>query len=255
MKKYFIFIVILSLISFAQVEAQDSQERNYFLKHFAVGVSVSHGVGVSAHVSLSSKLNSRIGFNYIPNFKYYFDNSIMCDSYDGSKPESVKLTISHAYTKFSNGYFFLDFFLSNKFSITAGFYMGKYMAGVEAYADNDFSYTFSDATVKVKPTNKKIDSYIALGNLIKPYLGVGFGRTIPKTIVAFRFDLGIIHFGNIYAYSKNIEGSQKLDLVDFANSFANEDIKPLLKNVRTLSNIAPNIQLTLSFKIFGNVSN
>ena len=259
MKKIIIIIMLMSIFPLTQIKSQDANDG--FMSHAAIGLSTSiQGVvGINAHLSLLPQLKARVGFNYMPTEVFDFNRELWADSYDGTQTSVVSVKLKSAYVHMSNLSCFFDFFPSknSSFSITAGFYAGKYRMGVDVTANQPFSYTFLPdvAPLKVEPpANGKIDAYIGLGNQIKPYLGIGFGNTIPNNSKwAFRFDMGVLYFGSLYAYCDRVrEGNKKVDAIDFVKSLTqiDESYHHYLDLARTILTFTPNIQLTLAYKIF-----
>lgn len=59
-------------------------------------------------------------------------------------------------------------------------------------------------------------------NSLRPYLGLGYGRLIPKHRVGFRFELGCQFHGKLKAY----QGGKQLDTTDLKE--ANDDISKIV---------------------------
>ena len=58
------------------------------------------------------------------------------------------------------------------------------------------------------------DGKLVMGNTIKPYLGIGIGRTIPKNRVGVRFELGMVYQGKYSLSSPNINETVMYGLTD-----------------------------------------
>ena len=87
---------------------------------------------------------------------------------------------------------------------------------------------------------------INFGGVVKPYFGLGFGRTIPKNRVGFRCDLGAIYQGDIIASSDNIrEKSVNIHKIDFSET-GEEAIMDVVRALKWY----PMLSFTLSYRIF-----
>ena len=240
-------ILLLSLCVFIfggkQVFAQDAH-RGGFLEHIGVGVKAStYGAGVDFNVSILPVLKARVGFNYF-NIPYTVDKTVAdITAKDDSK---LDLTVKDATFTFPNGNLLLDFYplVNVPISITGGLYFGQnniHITGTTT-SNKTFEYIGLDLTAK----DNKIEGDINLGGVVKPYFGLGFGRTIPKNRVGFRCDLGAIYQGDIIASSDNIAGkSVNIHKIDFSET-GEEDLLNVIRVLRWY----PMVSFTLSYRIF-----
>ncbi|MDR2854385.1 MAG: hypothetical protein LBV31_03665, partial [Prevotellaceae bacterium] len=91
--------------------------------------------------------------------------------------------------------------------------------------------------------------YIRQGNIVKPYLGIGLGKTIPNSRIGFRFDLGVLYLGKIKFISDNVEGANFTISSDQMKAEDVGDAALTLFKVVTAP-VFPNMQFTLSYRIF-----
>ena len=65
-----------------------------------------------------------------------------------------------------------------------------------------------DQDYKMTPGNQGVISIPVKTNSFKPYLGIGYGRLVPKSRVGFRVELGAQFHGDLEVY----QGGKKLDV-------------------------------------------
>jgi len=240
-------ILLLSLCIFIfgskQLFAQDAH-RGGFLEHIGVGVKAStYGAGVDFNVSILPVLKARVGLNYF-GYKHSVEKTVA--DFTSTNGTELELTVKEASFKLPNGNLLLDFYplVNVPISITGGLYFGQNNIHVTATAtaDETFEYIGLDLTAK----DNKLAGDINLGGVVKPYFGLGFGRTIPKNRVGFRCDLGAIYQGDIVASSDNIAGkSVNIHKIDFSETGE----EALLDVIRALK-WYPMVSFTLSYRIF-----
>jgi hypothetical protein len=109
------------------------------------------------------------------------------------------------------------FGLKNDFFVTAGFsFGGQKIATLDGHSDDVAElYQWSPAydkeiTAEIDKYNIKIDRQ---GNVdgdirvksFRPYLGIGYGRLVPKGRVGFRTELGVQFMGHMKVYQNDTE--------------------------------------------------
>jgi hypothetical protein len=144
----------------------------------------TNGIGgeLSKELSKNKKLAGRISFNYLP---YSFNNI----SFDFSK---TKLNAKADITLGAIGAY-LDWHpFSNSFKITCGAaYMLNQVKGNALLTDS-----VKQGEIKIAPNSVgKINVGIET-NPIAPYLGIGFGRAVPKNRVGFGVEMGTYYIGS-----------------------------------------------------------
>jgi hypothetical protein len=109
------------------------------------------------------------------------------------------------------------FGLKNDFFVTAGFsFGGKKIATLEGHSDDVAAiYQWSpryekDITAVVDKYDIKIDHQGNVDgdirvNAFRPYLGLGYGRLVPKGRVGFRAELGLQFMGHMKVYQNDTE--------------------------------------------------
>jgi hypothetical protein len=196
-----------------------------------VGISLNAGtlgVGLEASTSLSFMLAVRLGIDGLvfPSYNYNYDGNT-----EGT-PYTVKLK---AETKLFNGHVFVDFFpflpSSFPFHFTAGIVAGapqiitvSGMPGAGKFVEIGDIIIDSGAEGKVEASLKV--------NSVKPYLGLGFGRSVPHSNVGFKCELGAMYQGtpHIKAVTGKFVERQINEKLNDSNKFLKDfTIYPVLK--------------------------
>ena len=107
---------------------------------------------------------------------------------------------------FTHGNLLLDFHPAGIFHITVGAFVGGSKLKVDGRlvdSNNQPSKLLPGKTwpvLEIGAQKQKIDMMngqarldVLLGNAVKPYLGLGLGRAVPKKRVSFKFELGAIY--------------------------------------------------------------
>ena len=210
--KILLLSFFISSILTGQLYAQSG-----FLDGVGVGVKAStYGGGIDVNVSLLPFLKARVGFNYF-GYTYLIDKEVIdVEALDETK---LDLTVKDAVFTLPNGNLLLDLYPIPvvPISITGGLYFGQ--NNVHINATTTLNKTFEYQGVELTPQNNKLSGDINMGGVVKPYLGIGLGRTVPKGRVGFRFDLGAIYQGDIVALSENVPGkSINIHEIDFSEA-------------------------------------
>lgn len=210
MKTKFIIIAIsLFIMSSFQLSAQD-QVKPYedgFMKRFGVAVKAgTYGPGIDLHASLLPRLKARIGFNYM---SYDYKDNI---DFEADSPNGEYSVDGHFYDsklKFPNANILFDFYpvKSGIFCLTAGAYIGNNKIAAKGFAKDAFVW----GNHTIVPVNENFNASLKMGDTFKPYFGIGLGRTISKSRVSFRFDLGVIYHGKYTIYYDGEHGRESID--------------------------------------------
>ncbi|KAA6317858.1 hypothetical protein EZS27_032053 [termite gut metagenome] len=223
MKKVLISLVII-VVSIFSVQAQcdcGPLER--------IGISLNAGtlgVGLEASTSLTSNLAVRVGIDGFA-FPYNYD-------YEGNTagiPYTVKLK---AEAKLFNGHAFVDFFpfpSSVPFHLTAGIFAGApQIITVSGTPGVGEIVEIGDITID-PGIEGNVEAALKV-NSVKPYLGLGFGRSVPRSRVGFKCELGAIYQGSPQikvVTGKLLEEPANDKLSDFNKLLKNFNMYPVLK--------------------------
>ncbi|WP_288146535.1 hypothetical protein [Xylanibacter caecicola] len=201
-------------------------DKNIF-NHLAVGLNVgTTGIGFDVAMPICNYVQVRAGVDFMPNIKVSTDFGIDAPNVEGYNiPQSIE---AEGKVGFTNGKLLFDVypFRSSSFHVTAGAYFGSSKI-VKAYNKEygvlgDLAKYNNDVEAGLYPGAEKIG--VELGDYLlepdddgnvqasiktasfKPYLGIGFGRAVPKKRVGFMFDLGVQFWGTpkVYCFDKRL---------------------------------------------------
>lgn len=207
MRKLFL-LCAMAVLGLGQANAQLDEDDYGFLNHVALGVSAgTDGIGFQLAVPLGYHLALRGGYNFMPKFNYKKGVNLGTDVDFVDYPNKQNVDIEGK-VNMGDISVLLDYYPFNRgtFRITAGAYFGQEKF-VEANNANVFlkqsawgnkglelgtgaePYTMvSDAATGNVKADVKVKSF-------KPYVGIGFGRAVPKHRVGMQFDLGVQFWG------------------------------------------------------------
>lgn len=201
-------------------------DKNVF-NHLSAGISVgTTGIGFDVAMPMCNYVQVRAGVDFIPNIKINTDFDINVPDVEGYDiPHNIE---AEGKIGFTNGKLLFDVypFKSSSFHVTAGAYFGSSKI-VKAYNKEygilkDLANFNNDVEAGLLPGQDKIG--VELGDYLlepdddgnvqasiktsgfKPYLGIGFGRGVPKKRVGFMFDLGVQFWGTpkVYCFDKQL---------------------------------------------------
>jgi len=198
-------IVAMGMLFSAQpMQAQGEVDEFGIFDHVALGVNIgTTGLGVDLAAPVTDYLSVRAGYNIFPTFTYKED----IDYRAKGKKDRGK-TAAEAKNHMNTGHVLLDVYPFPKasFRLTTGFYLGK-----------DDVVTLEN-TVPVKDFEEGeglvIGDYIvgfdkdgyAHGSIkvkkFRPYVGIGFGRAVPRGRVSVNGDFGVQFWGSPKVYEK-----------------------------------------------------
>lgn len=208
-KKSISLFLLLSIIVFkgnAQYIPFDS---------WGVGVNAGlYGFGVQGATTLSPNFKLRVGvdyFSYTDRESGEFDIDVIFREYE----VTTQARLSDTKITFPNFKAMVDYYpvANSIFSITGGFYFGNNRASTNGLIDG---YEALVETLGAKPVLRyedvvitpnddgSFDGKLVMGNTVKPYLGIGIGRTIPRNRVGVKFELGMVYQGEYSLSSPNI---------------------------------------------------
>lgn len=224
--------------------------------HLNVSVGVSTlGINIEAATPLTQNLKLRGGLNFFNFNSSQYDIDI--DDENGSLYEAfgieptyemkAKLNTFHAHA-------LVDYYPFKKgiFHLTAGFYIGN-----TKIKSNGFLTNGEGTPVTILPgydwptlefdgyeldiTNGELNAELTLGNVIKPYFGIGLGRAVSKRKFGVKFELGVLYQGDYTLKQNNKKVGTTSDLT--------ASIEDADKYTKWLS-WWPMVNLQLNYRIF-----
>ena len=263
MKKF--LLVCGVLLSCLSISAQEKGGFYGIGNRIGIGAGVgTEGIGLDASVSLTKWCSARVGVNIMPKILK------ITQDFEGSELGEVRLPNGsyigledpvEAEASFSRTYVDVKFDLypfpnASSFFLTAGFsFGGNKLIEIKGHSDEA-----RDKIAQINnyggldPDNKfgiDIDEYripidengdIRGGMKVKgfrPYLGLGFGRLIPKNRIGFRFELGAQFQGKPKVYADGVDLDKTLD----------EEVKNDISDIMDYLTVYPVIKFSLRGRI------
>ena len=211
MKKLLI-VCMLFAGAVTQASAQELKPEDYgYFNHLSGGIVLgTEGIGIEVAAPITYDFAVRMGYSLMPKFKY--SKSLNLNENRGAFIKD-KVDIGG---KLNMGDFKLlvDWypFKSSSFHATAGFFIGRSTVveidNKEPFVKENYRGNAGIELGVMDPSNPQSESRYTLmtdvnGDVhaelevssFKPYLGIGFGRAVPKGRVGVQFDLGVQFWG------------------------------------------------------------
>lgn len=247
MKKICVSIIILLFISFSGKAQQGT------LDSWSVGVNAGlYGVGVQGATSLFPNLKLRAGYDYF-NFTQQNVAEFEVDVEYSGYNETATAELTEAEVTLPNVKVMLDFYPMKDgiFCFTGGFYIGNNKASTNGLIreyqqlSNQLGtspdFRFEDIVISPN-SDGSFFGELTMGNRIKPYVGIGLGRTIPYNRVGFKFELGMVNQGKYVLKSPNMNDAGN----NWVNGLIDEMDLPVSEKVL---NWWPMVNLSLSVRL------
>ena len=270
MKRLFFFCAT-AVLGFSQSFAQLSEDDYGIFNHLSAGISVgTDGIGFEVAAPLTYKFDVRAGYSLMPKFKY--SKTIDLND-DPAFIEGVSHVDVEGKLNMGNFHLLFDFhpIASSSFRLTAGAYIGngklltarnltpfvkKEKWGVAGFEMGTGANTYT-AVSDSKTGDVNIDLKVGA---FKPYLGIGFGRAVPKGRVGVQFDLGVQFWGtpgvwtNINVWDEQesdyVTKYMKIDKDRITNPKKDyQDVKDAVKIIEKFS-VYPVLSLKINGRIF-----
>ena len=211
MKKLLIACMLLAG-GFAQASAQELSPKDFgYFNHLSGGIVLgTEGIGIEVAAPITYDFAVRMGYSLMPKFKYSKGLNL-----NENKGAFIKDRVDIG-GKLNMGDFKLlvDWypFRTSSFHATAGFFIGRSTVvkidNKEPFVKDNYKGVAGIELGVYDPSNPQSESRYTLMtdpngdikgelevNAFKPYLGVGFGRAVPKGRIGVQFDLGIQFWG------------------------------------------------------------
>lgn len=271
--KKLLLVCALATFGLSQSFAQLDEDDYGFFNHVSAGISLgTDGIGIEVAAPLTYNFAVRAGYSFMPKIKYKKKDVRVGNDPDFiSFPADQKVDIEG---KLNMGDFKLLFdyypFKSSSFHVTAGAYIGK-SKPVEIYNANSFlkpsawgskglelgSGANTYTLVSEKDGNVKAELKT---NSFKPYVGIGFGRAVPKGVIGVQFDLGVQFWGTpeVWGNINSFDDSKGDWVTEYKKISKNritnpdkdyQDIKDAIKTIEKIG-VYPVLTLRINGRIF-----
>lgn len=253
MKKLMMLAVIL-LTSVGSVMAQKEYKRG-FLNHVGINVGAgTEGISVGLAAPVTGFFELEAGVNVMPSFKLSGDLDV--DVNTSSLPQVPNVQYPHEATIHAEGSFdrttfnvkanLYPFGGGTKFFIAAGLSIGgEKIAEVSGSCDElrDFSQSLPSQELKdqfrqavsanLAGYNLQFDeNYNVQGDIrckkVRPYLGLGFGRLVPKNRLGMRLELGCQFMDKLKVYQNDTE----IDINKALEDAGDDDLSKFVKDLK-----------------------
>ena len=262
-------LIISGLAMFMSLTSVMAQEETGIGNHLGWGVGFgTEGFNASIATDLTQYAELEFGVNYAPGFSRKSDGGVFHSpelgqnrkyiNYTDKKPVEigVKTSINRATLDFkgsiypfaTNENFSSDLFVSLGVSFAS-----KEIASIEGsctsagISEDDLKQEmFVRAGKYMLPVDKKSGELVVDGscrvNSVRPYVGLGYGRLVPKNTLGFRVEAGCQFSGSVKVY----HGDEEVKLL----SDYNIEAKSTAKKFMDFFSIYPVLKVSLRGKFF-----
>ena len=237
MKKIIFLWAILSIAMMCSpVSAQ--KELGIF-NSLSVGVSAgTTGIGIDVATPVTPHFAIRGGVSFMPGIS--FDADVDVDLKDPKLEENSSPNLT-GNMKRASGELLVNYypFLSSSFFVTAGAYFGgNKLLKVKGHSDklaeyvnggNQASIIIGDQEIPVDKNGNVSGGFKVSG--FRPYIGVGFGRAVPKKRIGVQFELGVQFHGSpkLYSSAGDLSGALADSDDDFTKVMDKLTVYPVMK--------------------------
>ena len=260
-------LLIAAMALFSNAMYAQVADNNMF-NHLGVGVSVgTDGIGFDVAAPIGNYVQARAGYTFIPSIK-----PTITVGYDRTKNGETKHYEDDGDLTIKKGDFKILFdvypFKKSNFRVTAGAFIGgselvslRNKGKLHGVDDDEWATAFislnHSGTLEVN-TDKKgnVHGRVKVGGF-KPYLGVGFGRSVPNKLVSVSCDLGVQFWGtpkaevSVYDNLEECLKWREIKKDDFDKTYS-KDEKDAYNGLKLLGNIVvyPTINVRVGFRAF-----
>lgn len=264
MKKLMMMAVIL-LAGVGSVMAQSDYKRGIF-NHVGLNVGAgTEGISVGVAAPVTNFLEVEAGVNIMPSFKLSGDLDVDINMPQESDIQYPTSGTIHAEGSFDRTTFnvkanLYPFGGGSKFFIAAGLSIGgEKIAEVTGSCDELRQFSENNLhTPELKDQFRKAisanlggykleldDNYNVQGDIrcknVRPYLGLGFGRLVPKNRIGCRFDLGCQFMGKLKVY----QNGNEIDINKALEDAGEDDLSKFVKDLK----VYPVLKFSLTGRI------
>lgn len=264
-------VAVILLTSVGSVMAQSDYKRGIF-NHVGLNVGAgTEGISVGVAAPVTNFLEVEAGLNIMPSFKLSGDLDVDVNTSSLPHVPNVQYPTSatiHAEGSFDRTTFnvkanLYPFGGGTKFFIAAGLSIGgEKIAEVNGSCDQlrEFSQSLpsqelkdqfhevvlSTANANLGGYNLKLDeNYNLQGDIrcknVRPYLGLGFGRLVPKNRIGCRFELGCQFMGKLKVY----QNGNEIDINKALEDAGEDDLSKFVKDLK----VYPVLKFSLTGRI------
>lgn len=264
MKKLMMMAVIL-LAGVGSVMAQSDYKRGIF-NHVGLNVGAgTEGIGVGVAAPVTNFLEVEAGVNIMPSFKLSGDLDVDINMPQESDIQYPTSGTIHAEGSFDRTTFnvkanLYPFGGGSKFFIAAGLSIGgEKIAEVTGSCDELRQFSENNLhTPELKDQFRKAisanlggynleldENYNLQGDIrcknVRPYLGLGFGRLVPKNRIGCRLELGCQFMGKLKVY----QNGNEIDIKEAMKDAGEDDLSKFVNDLK----VYPVLKFSLTGRI------
>lgn len=258
-------VAVILLTSVGSVMAQSDYKRGIF-NHVGLNVGAgTEGISVGVAAPVTNFLEVEAGVNIMPSFKLSGDLDVDINMPQESDIQYPTSGTIHAEGSFDRTTFnvkanLYPFGGGSKFFIAAGLSIGgEKIAEVTGSCDELRKFSENNLhTPELKDQfrkaisanlggyNLKLDeNYNVQGDIrcknVRPYLGLGFGRLVPKNRIGCRFELGCQFMGKLKVY----QNGNEIDINKALEDAGEDDLSKFVKDLK----VYPVLKFSLTGRI------
>lgn len=246
---------IFALVAFAIVGTPSLFAQENLFNHVAVGASVgTEGFGFEVATPVTNYLALRAGMSMLPKVKVSGDVDIDADT---RLLTNKKVNIEGKLNKVDFK-FLVDFYPFAKgfpLHLTVGAFIGSPKL-VSIYNTGEFLSPTEWGVAGVKLGDYRITSD-ERGNIsadvkvkkFKPYVGLGFGRAVPKHRLSFNFDLGVQFWGSPAVWTNVMDDFGRPSYKKLTKEDVNNDDADKVFDIMSKIKVYP----VISFRLNGRI--
>lgn len=260
---------VIALFAATTISAQETntkqKKENKFGLANRIGVGVGYGtegLGFDVAIPLTQYVQVRAGLNFFPNIKFHETTDVQ---YVGESPLGGEQQIDGEVrldAKFGRTYGDLKFDVypfgnRGNFFVTAGLsFGGADLVSIKGHSDEaamagalakNYGVNIGDYDIPFDE-NGDIKGGVKVKK-VRPYLGLGFGRLIPKKRIGFRFEMGAQFQGKPKVYAGDIDNVLENKTINDALDEDGKETKDDIAKVMDWLKVYP----VLKFSIRGRI--
>lgn len=257
-------VAVILLTNVGSVMAQSDYKRGIF-NHVGLNVGAgTEGISVGVAAPVTNFLEVEAGVNIMPSFKLSGDLDVDINMPQESDIQYPTSGTIHAEGSFDRTTFnvkanLYPFGGGSKFFIAAGLSIGgEKIAEVNGSSDELRQFSENLPTPELKNQFRKAisanlggynleldENYNLQGDIrcknVRPYLGLGFGRLVPKNCIGCRFELGCQFMGKLKVY----QNGNEIDINKALEDAGEDDLSKFVKDLK----VYPVLKFSLTGRI------
>lgn len=238
----FLFVVIALFANVTSAYAWPSD----ILNHLGLGVGVgTTGITIDAATPVTKFLQVRAGVDIMPGIKFHTTGDVEYSV--NNVPAFSEMQLNGNLSRVQGHVIFNAYPIPGQslFVAVGGYFGGNTLVKIDGHSDelaqymqaNNGSVLIGDYKVPVDK-NGNVKGGLKV-NGFRPYFGIGWGRSVPNKLLAFKVELGVQLHGTPQLYSDHGEIDKSL-LED------DDTFQKIIDNVK----VYPNLNFSINFRAF-----